>query len=77
MKEEKTIEEIEKEQEKEIIQAIENNRLYDLICCKYWEWSNDLQIRLLKELAYINEIRGDENKEGDKMELIENLKETF
>ena len=64
-----------KEYKSEILTAIENNTLYDWLSANYWRLDTTTIFLLLKEFVYIHETRGDENIEGDKMELIENIKE--
>ena len=62
------LEQIEKEQKQEIIQAIKENRLYDFICCNYWRIEDMTLIDLLLECIATIE-------EGQNKKLIENLKE--
>lgn len=62
------LEQIEKEQKQEIIQAIKDNRLYDFICSNYWRIEDRLLLELLKECIATLE----EHQNND---LIDNLKE--
>ena len=47
------MEELRKEQENQLIEAIENNNLYDFIACNYWQLDDDMIISLLKECIYL------------------------
>jgi len=64
------MEDLRKEQENQLIEAIENNNLYDFIACNYWQLESDLIISLLKETIYLLLLDENANKQ-----LIENLKE--
>ena len=62
------MEELRQEQENALIQAIEQNQLYDYIALNYWKLESDILISLLKECIYLLD-------ENTNKQLIENLKE--
>lgn len=62
------MEELEKEQKKEISEAIENNNLYDFIASNYWRLEENILHALYMEcIATL--------KEEQMKELLDNLKE--
>ena len=64
---------MEREQEKEILEAIKEDRLYDYIASNYWKIEEEVIIQLLKECIYILTTR--KGREENKKQLLENLKE--
>lgn len=60
------MEELEKEQKNEILEAIKENRLYDYIVSNYWRIENNILLDLLLEcIATLEEEKNDD--------LIDNL----
>lgn len=60
------MEELEKEQKNEILEAIKDNRLYDYIASNYWRIENNILLDLLLEcIATLEEEKNDD--------LIDNL----